>query len=404
MHLFFQYVQLNYKVFCTSILLMLSVLNTTHSFAQRRSFNKEASNNIEEIETKDNYKITLLLPLDKNQINKKSNKAIIQFYNGAKLALKDLDQDGIKITVRSLVLTPEQITHFEPFAFGRDLKDADLIISPIIGKGVDEIAKFALSNQKNFISAISPNTSELDNNKFMHIIHPTLETNIEHIVEFTKKEFKKNKKILLYNNNQKDDRSVQYLKEKLKGDKAVIQYDISYAPFNATTLSKQLSKEQTNVLFIGELNPKEIEKYLQVITQIDPSYEIAIIGLPTLTQVKEIKSTKNPNITFYYTYPFYYDANTAFVKKINQLYQSQYGTLANEMVYRGYELMYWYAKILHQYGVKFKYKKQMKVESTYTPFEMETLFDNHNNITFHENQNLYIYKINNTIQEIIENN
>lgn len=390
----------SYITYLFAVVATLILLPET-SIAQRRK-RKNTQQIVNVSEKKERYQITILLPFDKSNPKNPSNDGIINFYKGAKLALKELDADSIALDVRSLILDVNATSNFANFAFTKDLKASDLIIAPVSGSIINEIAHFAKSNKINFISAISPSTGDISQNNYFHIIQPTLESNIESIVDYTKKTFPKNKKIILYKSDDNNDRIINYLKTELKGDRSIIHYDMSVAPYDVKTITKQLSENEANIIFISEIDPKKAEETINVLRKVPTNYEIAVMGLPTLYLINNLKKPGSVNISYYYTTPYHFDPNTAFIKKVDNLSKTNYKTPAIDMTYRGYELMVWYSRILHKYGKGFQYSDNYQIESPYTPYNIESIIDDHQNIDYHENKYLYIYKYNDGILNVIE--
>ncbi len=348
---------------------------------------------------KERYNISIVLPIDEAQLKTEKARPLMSFYEGIRLGLEQLDNEPVMLDVQVHMFDQTNMQTFNNFAYSRELKQADLIIAPASGKIVEDIARFAKEHQINFVSAISPFSGNVEENEYFHIVQPTLNTNIAAFTRYSKSVFPKNKKIIIFD---KAKENTQDIRNGLSGDRNVVSYDMSFAPFDVSSITRQLSPDEPTVIFVNELNPQKTTEILKVLTRIPTNYQIEVFGMPTLYLNPMIKGQATPNITYYYTTPYHFDNNTAFIKKINTRYQEVYNKPANDMVYRGYELIVWYGNILKKYGTGFQYSKYDNIDSPYTPYEIQAVKGDNGHINYFENQFLYIYKYNNGIFTLIE--
>lgn len=377
---------------------MLTASVAPESHAQRRK-RKSENTKLESVK-KEAYEIAIILPYEKAGKNADANSHIINFYEGVKLGLKEIDDENIKLNVKTHVLDQNKQLNFDNFAYLRELKKSDLLIAPVSGNIINDIANYADQHKINFISTLSPFYGDEAANNHFHILQPTLQTNIQNLVQYGKKQFPKNKKIVIYSS--KDLQNYAYVKEELKGDRHVVNYDTDVIKLDVKNLAKQLDSAATNVIYLTSVQPKITDEILSVIIKLPTNYQIEVLGLPTLFLNQKVKSKTNNNISYYYTTPFFFDQNTAFIKKINQAYKETYKKQANDMVYRGYETIIWYARILKKYGTQFQFSRYDNMDSPYTPFIIKEVRNESNEPKYYENKYLFIYKYTGGILHIIE--
>jgi hypothetical protein len=70
--------------------------------------------------------------------------------------------------------------------------------------------------------------------------------------------------------------------------------------------------------------------------------------------------------------------------------KNNYGSKANEDVYRGFEIMFWYAYLLKQYGTMFNSSYFDNSASPFTKFEIKQRRDADGHILFNENTHIFI--------------
>jgi archaellin len=68
------------------------------------------------------------------------------------------------------------------------------------------------------------------------------------------------------------------------------------------------------------------------------------------------------------------------------------GSKPSDMVYRGYETMYWYTYLLHKYGTIFNEKFSDNAAAPFTRFEVVLKKDKDEKLLYQENKHIVLYR------------
>ena len=104
-----------------------------------------------------------------------------------------------------------------------------------------------------------------------------------------------------------------------------------------------------------------------------------------------------------YTTPFNESANSTAALYIQDYFQRKFYSHPSEMVYRAYETMYRFGKLLLQYGPALNSSLSDKKFNVFTDFDIEPVYNSRQNTTldYYENKKLYfIRKLNGVIAGI----
>ncbi|RYD57862.1 MAG: amino acid ABC transporter substrate-binding protein [Sphingobacteriales bacterium] len=352
--------------------------------------------------TKQRYRIDVLVPLyldelvvDGKPVNKGRfpDKAVsgMDFYEGLKLAADTLDGQGYNIDVYVHDITDSKHTP-EALLAKKILDSSDLIIGAVQSQQIGGVAKLANKNKVNFISALSPSDADTKENPYFILMQPSLETHCKWIVDRLGRKYKNKKTVLYYRNSVPVDKEAY---EYVTADK-----DISYQQVLANTLptKQQLTplfdSNSVNVITVAVLDVAYAESLLQQLSQWFPQYDFEVYGMPSWRSLSGLRKTGSyANVTINITAPFYFDGSTASGQSIAAMYKKAYGSSKpGEMVYRGYETMYWFAYLLNKYGTIFNEKLNDNGIAPFTRYEIKPKWDASGNLLYNENMHVHLYR------------
>jgi len=362
---------------------------------------KEIVPKFPESEIKGNYRIDVLIPLFLNTLVQ-NGKAIqkelpdnlkpnINFYEGLKMAADSLNNLGFKLDIYIHDITDPTSSSKALISNGQ-LKQSDLIIGYLQSDDLAPIAKFSKENHINFISALSPSDAGIENNPYFILLQPTLSTHVETIVDYALKRNKSNPKFLFYLENTSIQKEAYNQLEKSLGNEEYIAIDCSKSKFNKDSLITILDSTKTNVLFINILSTAIAEPILKELQKLTPKYSFEIYGMPTWKALKGINSKNDyESLDIYYTNPFFYEHNSGPGIAISQKYKNTYGGIPSELVFRGYESLFWLTDLLERYGTIFIPKIHDVRAAPFTRYAIKPVFSKSHDFLYFENRHLYIF-------------
>ncbi|HRO43554.1 MAG TPA: hypothetical protein PL009_12020 [Flavipsychrobacter sp.] len=350
---------------------------------------------------KSRYRIDVLVPLYLDELvkdNKLSFKdkipekaAIgVSFYEGIKLAADTLTAMGYNVDVFIHDVTQQGLTPNE-LVKGEVLEETDLVIGALQSAQIPVVAEFAKKRQVNFISVISPSDANVKDNLFFTMLQPTLETHCERIREAALKKTSGKKTILFYRTNDNVD-SLAYSYILSEGEK----------PFTKVLLNKLLQKKQleqsfdsasTNFIVMPIVDNGYAESILQQLHEWFPRYQFEVFGMPSWKFINTLrKPDAYPNVAVNFTSPFHYDITTTMAQTLSANYKKQFGGRMAEMVFRGYDVVFWYAYLLQNYGTVYNTKQSDNKVAPFIKFEIKPQWDIQQNLLYNENEHLFLYR------------
>jgi hypothetical protein len=330
-------------------------------------------------------------PTSKDKIPEKAFPGI-SFYEGLNIAADSLKKAGYNIDIFVHDISDPNEAPATLITNGR-LDSADLIIGAFHSADVPLVAAYAQKRQINFVSALSPADGGVKDNQFFTMVQPSLKTHCEWIVDDVSKKFPGSNVILLHRaGKQVDENAFGYLNN----------YNDGYVHFKdlicnglpeKISLQPLIETEKTNVVVIAVLDPRFADSLLQSLSSSFPDTRFEVYGMPSWNVISDLHEDGSlPNLSVNVTMPFNIDQEAPITKYVNRKFKNLYGGKATELVYRGYETMYWYSSLLKRYGTIFNLSYSDNSAAPFTKYDIRLPKDKEGNALFHENTHIYLYK------------
>ncbi len=352
-------------------------------------------------EMKDRYRIDVLAPLylaELVQDGKTVNKGrlpdkvqnTLKFYEGMLIAADTLKKLGYKLDVfvydvADELESPLTLVNTDAFA------GSDLILGLLSSNDFPTVANYSRKHHVNFVSALSPSNQGISDNPYFTLLQPTLETHCNAVEEFLHRKHGNINPVMLY-------------RSRVTVDSIAYAYFTSgntfeYKPVLCDTIPSReqlmplLHKDSKNVFVMPILSDKYAESILSNLYKWFPDYDFEVWGMPSWDNMASLKKADAyPNIVVYFTSPFYFDHTTASGRIVADAYKAKYGTRADNMVFRGYETMMWYAYLLKKYGNIFNTQLWDNGGAPFTRFNIKLVKDKDGQLMYNENKHLYLYR------------
>jgi hypothetical protein len=352
-------------------------------------------------EKKNAYRIDILLPLylntlvqDGKPVYKKTPDyamSSINFYEGINIAAQALNSRGVKLDIHIHDIT-DPAENINKLITAKKLDSTDLILGSLQSSDIPAVAAYAKKSKVNFISTLSPSDANTKDNPYFILIQPTLKTHMEQLIEFANKKYSKNPKYILHTANTSGEKEAYtQLKEALIDDKDLNIIDCSKFTLKTDTLSRIFDSTKVNVLFVSVLDINNAEKILNALAEMPRAYRFEIFGMPSWKSLRGLtQPSEYMSLSIHYTTPFYYDPTTGPGKFIGTEYTNLYGGSPSEMVYRGYESLYWMSNLLQQHGNIFNKDISDVSAAPFTRYDIRPTYSKENDFLYLENNKLYM--------------
>ena len=349
---------------------------------------------------KDVYRVDVLLPLQLGSlvqngkpVYKKAPDHVmpyINFYEGLSIAAQALRGKDLKMELYVHDIS-DPAESLDRLIFGRQLDSTDLIIGMLQSPDIPEVAAFAKKEKINFVSALSPADADTRDNPYFILIQPTLQTHIRQLISFAEKKYGKNPKYIFHTNNTSGEKEAYtQLREALIDEKDLNIIDCSRFQLGTDTLSRLFDSNKVNVVFVSVLDIGNAEKILNTLAAMPAAYRFEIFGMPSWKSLRGLNSGNYMRLSIHYTTPFYYDPTTGTGRYVSTEYANTYGGTPSEMVYRGYESLYWFGNLLERYGPVFNRNIRDVSAAPFTRYDIQPAWSKENDFLYLENNKLYI--------------
>lgn len=359
---------------------------------------------------KEHYRIELLAPLFLDELVKNgyATKDIpdkaqtgLNFYKGVQIAADSLKKANFNIDiyvhdVASLLESADMLVRKNV------LDTADLIIGAVPGKDVPLLANYARGKHVNFVSATSPADGTVRDNQYFTMLQPSLRSHCEWIADAIAENRSKGKALLFHRTYiQADDNAYRYLTEDTNARKIFLPVLCNNLP-KPQDIAGLIDTAGVNTVVVAVMDITYADSVLRVLKHDYPRTRFNVYGMPTWGNMTSIvKPGMYPNLSINITTPFIYDPSNASIQYVDKVYRKEYGGKPQEMVYRGYEVMFWYANLLMRHGTIFNKQYSNDEVAPMTKFEIRPQWDNAGNVLYMENRRIYVHRYENGAVETL---
>lgn len=319
----------------------------------------------------------------------------LEFYEGAKLALDSLniEKASLEVFVYDSRSGSETITQQ---LNNPEIDSVGLIIAHCSSSDVKIFADAGLQKNIPVINVNLPNDGSITGNPFFVMLNPTLKTQCEGIYRHMQKYYPLQSLVVFRKKGQLEDRIKMYFDDFSKATMSVpleLKYVDLADSFTVNQLKAELDSTKETLCIAGSLDENFGKRLTQQLAFIKKQYPVSVMGMPTWDNIKEFSKPEYKGIEIVYSTPFY---NTK-IDKLSQGIISSFNRIMfarpSDMVFRGYEVIWKYAKLLMQYGKDLASNLSSKQNKVFTDLDIQPVLNKQNmTLDYFENKKLYFLK------------
>lgn len=319
----------------------------------------------------------------------------LEFYEGVQLALDSLNNEGVPLEVfvydtRSATETLEQQLA-KP-----ELADVSLIIAHCSNNEVRLLSETALQKKIPVINTTVPNDAGTVANPYFILLNPTLRTQCEGIYKYVQKYYAINPVIVFRRKGTADDPIKAIFDEYSKTTLSVplkLKYVELNDNFTARQLKTFLDSTRTTLCIAGSLDMNFGKKLASQFASIIKEYPVVVMGMPTWDGIKDFTRPEYKGVEIIYSTPFYNAKTDKVSQSINNDFNNTMYARPSDMVFRGYEVTWKFAKLLLKYGKDLSSNLGDKQEKVFTDFDIQPVLNKKTMVLdYFENKKLYFLK------------
>lgn len=311
----------------------------------------------------------------------------LDFYQGMLLAIDSLNKEKIELSV-NFHDTKSLNGGTDSLLTSDALQSSDLLIALFNNRNeIKPVAGFALDNKIPLLSYTFPNDGGVTNNPFLVLINPTLRTHLEAIFKYLQRNHPV-QTIYLYKRKGATEDLIRQVLEELNSKTPatrlkikVIELADNFTPEEATAA---LDSTRENLVICGSLQD-EFAFNLTRTLGAAKSYRQTIIGMPTWEAGRDLSQYAE----IIYTTHFQTQRNEKAARAIAATYQKKMAGRATDMVYKGFEAMYRFGKLLIRYPEAFMQQLSNKSLNLLNDFDIRSV---NNPADYLENKKIYFVR------------
>lgn len=268
----------------------------------------------------------------------------LEFYNGMMLAADSLNTEEQQLEVyfydtKSIQEPLEKILQKE------ELKQVSLIIASFNTRAeIKPMAAFAQQQRIPLISMTYPNDGGLTGNPYFALVNPTLRTHIEALYKYMHRNYPTESITLFKRKGAAEDMiagMIADMNKKTPGLPLKIRSVELSDTFSTGQVLQQLDSTRQNIVFCSSLNETFGTNLVKAIASVK-SYKTVTIGMPTWDAIRDL----GKDAEIIYSTPYNYSRSDKLGQYINTTYRSKYIGRPSDMVYKGFEALYHFGRLL----------------------------------------------------------
>lgn len=364
-----------------------------------------------DLDKREFYKVSLLIPFEVSKSTKDDHHdpdsklgRMIQYYSGLKLALRQLESEGINLDVK--VFDAESGSFDQKL---RNSRNADVIIGP---RNRDQLATTSNYGRNNEIPVISPwlsSASVAKDNPFYIQLIPSVRDHYARIVEHVKENYPDEQVFLLGRKKNRDlagMRYIQRLASAMNNDGNDRPFNEFYVDEDSLRIGEEafdniFFEDKTSVFILPNYSFSEDEDFVyncvRKMSGEKGLMDVVVYGMPILLESDKIKFEHYANLNMHVCRSSFVDRNDPLIKEFKALFYNNYNDFPTEEAYKGYDMMIFIGRNMFNYGKRFHYFLENYQSSLLqTVFDVQKVFkegasaDDFSEIQYLQNKHLYI--------------
>ena len=316
----------------------------------------------------------------------------LEFYEGAQLALDSLNKENVPLEVFIYDTRSSKETILQQLN-KPEMDSIELIIAHCSGTEVKIFADAGLKKNIPVINVNLPNDGGVTANPFFVMLNSTLKTQCEGIYKHIQKYYSLTPLIVFRKKGQLEDRIKMYFDDFGKNTMSIplhLKYVDLTDSFTVNQLKLHLDTTEQTLCIAGSLDENFGKRLTQQLAELKKQKYLALVmGMPTWDGIA-FNKPEYKGIEIVYSTPFYHPKVDKVSLSITNHFNKIMFARPSDMIFRGYEITWKYAKLLMQYGKDIASNLANKQSKIFTDFDIQPVLNKQNmTLDYFENKKLY---------------
>ncbi len=307
------------------------------------------------------YAVALLLPFSLDQLSLdqlreknalKRNRPLVSLglYEGVLLALDSLERYGVQLDVyvRDTRNSPEVVRRL---LAEREIQEADLIIGPLFDLEMQEALSFA--RQKG-IPLVNPLRKPGGQQRYagLYALNPGEEMLLRQLGTDLERRERRSRILLVRQEKSEEVSLAQAFRTGFQDSMALRNLKEVATDFRLSQLQSHLTEALPNVLVVPSRDEVFVNALCRFVSGLGDRYEIRVYGLEEWRKFQSVTPEHYERIHWHYPTHYWPEEPLAFSQQMDKASRERFGAPATEYVHAGYDLMFYFGRLMHQYGEK----------------------------------------------------
>lgn len=319
----------------------------------------------------------------------------LEFYEGVQLALDSLNKENaaLEVYVYDTKSAKESLSEQLNNAA---MDGIELIIAHCGSAEVKILADAGLKKNIPVINANLPNEGSAVSNPYFVVLNPTLRTQCEGIYKHIQKYYSLDPIIVFRRKGQLEDRIKIYFDEFTRNTMAVplqLKYVELTDSFTLNQLKPYLDTTNYSLCVAGSLDENFGKRLVQQLAALKKqNYLSVVMGMPTWDGIG-FNKPEYKGIEIIFSTPFYNPKIDKVSQSIINRFNKEMYSRPSDMVFRGYEVTFRFARMLLLHGVDIASNLSNKYAKVFTDFDIQPVLNKQTmTLDYFENKKLYFLK------------
>jgi hypothetical protein len=320
----------------------------------------------------------------------------LEFYEGVQLAIDSLNKIGAALDVY-IYDTRSNRNPISRIVQTGEFNTIDLIIGHVTNAELKFLAEVAKTKNIPFVNANIPNAAGITNNPSLVILNSTLKTHCEAIYRFLQKNYPTSPAVVFTRKGAQENLLSSYFSD-IEKNTASFSLKLKFVTLNdnftASQLLPYLDSNRLTMCLAGSLDENFGKRLAKHLAAVNTNYPVQLIGMPTWDGIKEFENKDYKGLEIYYTTPFYHPKTDKLSVAITNHFRTNLYSRPTDMVFRGYESLMRFGKLLIEHGPNLNSSIGEKKYKVFTDYDIQPVFNNRQSLTldYFENRKLYFVK------------
>lgn len=318
----------------------------------------------------------------------------LEFFEGIKLAADSLKTEKVPLNIE-VFDTRSATQNLQQQLSTPGMEHVGLIIGHVTPAEAKTLAEAAMRKNIPFINANLPNDAGIVHNPSLVILNSTLQTHCEGIYRYLQKNYGTSNVILFRRKGQMEDRLQNYFTEAEKNT-ASVKLKTKFVTLDDTkpfVLDNYLDSTRLTVCIVASMDENFGRTIAQQLSASLEKFPALLVGMPTWDAITDFNRKEYKDLNIVYSTPFYNAKTDKTSNSINNYFKTYLYARPSDMVFRGYECMYRFGKLLADKGSNLNSSIGEKKYRLFTDWDIQPVLDRQSLTLDHfENKKLYFVR------------